>query len=62
MELDIESGVHEWIAEYPQARRYFEELGIDTSCGGVSLDYACRQRDLDPTIVMARLKSRLTAE
>lgn len=57
MQLDLESAVHDWISEYPQALHVLEELGIDTSCGGVSLAYACRRRDLDPSVVIARLRA-----
>jgi hypothetical protein len=30
-------------------------LGIDTSCGGKSLEYACRQEGFDPQDVLERL-------
>ena len=55
-ELDLDSSVSDWLIERPQHMRTFEELGIDYSCGGKSLEFACRERGLDPRAVLARLR------
>lgn len=52
----LEASVPEWLIEYPQLWRIVEELRIDYSCGGKSLDVACRERGLDPRDVIARLR------
>jgi len=39
----LDSSVVDWIIENPETMRLFEELGIDCSCGGTSLEYAGRQ-------------------
>ena len=55
-ELDLDSSVPDWLIERPQLLRTFEELRIDYSCGGKSLEFACRERGLDPRAVLARLR------
>lgn len=48
------------VAERPEASRLFERLGIDYCCGGGKpLVEACRERDLDPEDVIARLDTLL---
>ena len=54
--LGLETSVPEWLIEYPQLWRIVEVLGIDYSCGGKSLEVACRERGLDPLDVLARLR------
>ena len=44
--VDETSSVPDWLIEYPALLSYFEQLGIDYSCGGKSLDVACRERGL----------------
>lgn len=56
---DLETPVPEWLIEYPQLLQAIEELGIDYSCGGKSLAYACRERGLDPGFVLTTLRHRL---
>lgn len=45
--LDINDPIVEWAIEYPDAIPLFERYGIDYTCGGKSLRYACEQRELD---------------
>lgn len=58
-DCDLDTSVPDWIIEHPATTAVFRELGIDDSCGGKSLAYACRQRGLDPQTVLARLLGRL---
>lgn len=54
--LGLESSVVEWVMEYPEVQGTLESLGIDQSCQGKSLEYVCRQMDLDPHLVLRQLQ------
>jgi len=56
---DLASSVPDWLIEYPQLLRTFEELGIDYCCGGKSLEVACRERGLNLHVVMAQLQATI---
>jgi len=51
----LESSVVDWIIEHPETQTVFESLGIDCSCGGKSLAYACVQQRLDRDAVLTHL-------
>ena len=57
MICDMDSTAPDWVIEYPETEQVFNELGIDTSCGGKSLLYLCAHRGLDPDVVLARLQA-----
>ena len=57
--VDLDSCVPDWLIEHPQLHGLFEELGIDYSCGGKSLDAACRERGLNPNDVLKLCEQRL---
>ncbi len=57
---DLDTSVPDWIIDHPQALAVFEALGIDCSCGGKSLGYACRVRGLDAEAVLAKLRQCLS--
>jgi regulator of cell morphogenesis and NO signaling len=59
---DLDTSVPDWIIEHPQTLAMFQELGIDYSCGGKSLGYACRERGLDAEAVLAKLVYSLEDE
>ena len=61
LEGDLETSVTDWAIDHPGALDVFQELGIDYSCGGKSLESACRERDLDVRWVLARLLRRIEA-
>jgi len=42
-ECSPETSAPDWIIEYPETLAVFQELGIDYSCGGKSLELACRE-------------------
>lgn len=52
---DLDTSVPDWIIEHHETLAVFQELGIDYSCGGKSLAYACRERGLDAEAVLAKL-------
>jgi regulator of cell morphogenesis and NO signaling len=52
---DLDTSVADWAVEHPEAARVFERLGIDYSCAGKSLRYACEQRGMDPRDVLRQL-------
>ena len=58
-ECDLDTPVPDWVIDHPETLPVFQELGIDTCCGGKSLAFACRQRGLDAEAVLAKLLRRL---
>ena len=56
MSCDLDSSVPDWIIDHPESANVFAKLQIDSSCAGKSLEYLCRQRGLDPKLVLDRLK------
>jgi iron-sulfur cluster repair protein YtfE (RIC family) len=60
-ECDLDTSVPDWVIDHPETLAVFQELGIDTCCGGKSLGFACRQRGLDGEAVLAQLLRCLSA-
>jgi regulator of cell morphogenesis and NO signaling len=60
-ECNLDTSVPDWVIEHPETLAVFQELGIDTCCGGKSLGYACRQQGLDGEAVLAKLLYHLGA-
>lgn len=58
---DLSTSVPDWLIEYPHLLRLLERLGIDYSCGGKSLEAACRDAGLDPRRVLAQLRAAITS-
>jgi regulator of cell morphogenesis and NO signaling len=58
---DLEMSVPDWIIEHPETLAVFQELGIDYSCGGKSLEYACREQRLDAKSVLDKLERSIKA-
>ena len=56
---DLDTSVPAWVIEHPETLAVFQELGIDYSCGGKSLAYACRERGLDAEAVLVKLLHRV---
>ena len=44
MTCDLETSVPDWVIDHPESTAVFNELGIDASCAGKSLEYVCRQQ------------------
>ena len=51
-----ESAVTDWVIDHPETLSVFRKLGIDYSCGGKSLEYACREQGHDVCVVMTQLQ------
>lgn len=56
MECDLTTSIPDWIIEYPETTSVFDELELDISCGGKSLEYVAMQQGLDPHDVLDRLR------
>lgn len=46
----------DWVIDHPETLTLFQELGIDYSCGGKSLAFACQERDLIEKNVLSKLR------
>lgn len=57
----LESSVIDWVVEHPETLAVFQELGVDYTCGGKSLEFACRQQGLDERDVLSRLHQLIEA-
>lgn len=55
MECTLDSSVPDWVIEYPETLAVFQNLGIDYSCGGKSLEFACREQGLNADAVLKSL-------
>ena len=60
-DCDLDTPVPDWVIEHPATLAIFQEFGIDYSCGGKSLAYACRQQGLDEQVVLKKLLGRIHA-
>ncbi len=56
MECDLDTGVIDWVAEYPETLAVLDTFGIDYCCGGKSLGFACREQGLDTHTVLVALR------
>lgn len=52
----LETSVPDWIIDHPEALVVFQELGIDYSCGGKSLEFACQEQGLNEQAVLSKLQ------
>lgn len=62
MNCDLSTSIPEWIIEHPQTTAVFQELQLDVSCEGKSLEYVCHQRGLSPAEVLQRLRDAMPNE
>lgn len=60
-ECDRETSVPDWLIEHPGILPVIKQLGMDYSCGGKSLEYACDERGLDVNAVMDSLLAAIKA-
>jgi iron-sulfur cluster repair protein YtfE (RIC family) len=54
---DLDSALPDWMIDVPTSAEVFARWNLDTSCGGKSLDYVCRQAGVDPRQVLAELQA-----
>lgn len=59
-ECGLETSVPDWVIDHPETTTVFDKLGIDCSCEGRSLLYACQQEGLDPNVVLSQLRTVIT--
>ncbi|HET6409717.1 MAG TPA: DUF542 domain-containing protein, partial [Chthoniobacteraceae bacterium] len=59
---DLDTSVPDWIIEHPETFAVFQRMGIDCSCGGKSLAYACQAQGLNPQVVWMELQNCLHAQ
>lgn len=59
---DFDTSVPDWVIDHPETLAVFQALGIDYSCGGKSLAYACRERGLNAAAVLEKLHQCLAAK
>jgi iron-sulfur cluster repair protein YtfE (RIC family) len=52
----LETSVPDWIIDHPETLGVFQDLGIDYSCGGKSLEFACQEQGLDEQFVLSKLR------
>jgi regulator of cell morphogenesis and NO signaling len=57
--VDPDNSVPDLIIEHPRLMPLLEELGIDCTCGGKSLNTACRERGLSAGEVIRQFEDRL---
>lgn len=55
MDCDLSMSIPDWIIDHPETATVFNELGLDVSCGGKSLEYVVTQKGLQPDRVLAAL-------
>lgn len=60
--LDITDPIVDWVIEHPHAVALFEQHGIDYTCGGKSLEYACEQRGEDARWIVREILEGLHDE
>ena len=54
---DLDSSLPDWLIDVPASAAVFKRWNLDTSCGGKSLDYICRQSGIDPRQVLNELQA-----
>ena len=59
MDCDLDTSIPDWIIDHPETTSIFAELGLDTSCGGKSLEYVASQAGLSPTDVLQQLRDKV---
>ena len=58
---DLEKNVVEWVIDHPESMAVFQQYGIDYSCAGKSLKYACLRRGINPLQVLAEINRAIEA-
>ena len=56
MSCGAEDTIPDWVIEHPETLAVFTARGIDYSCGGKSLEYACQQSGHDVAVVLTELR------
>lgn len=62
MNCDEYSSIPDWIIEHPESASVFGKFGLDTSCGGKSLQYVCRKEDIELQHLLEELSEAIQAD
>ncbi|WP_437191331.1 hypothetical protein [Planctomicrobium sp. SH527] len=46
----------DWIIDHAETLVVFQDLGIDDSCGGKSLEFACREKEISKKNMLSKLQ------
>ena len=60
-DCNLETSVPDWLIDHPEILPVLQELGIDYSCGGKSLETACQEVGLNVQSVLAALRAVIEA-
>ncbi len=55
-DCSLETSVPDWIIDHPETLLVFQDLGIDYSCGGKSLEFVCQEQGLEEQFVLSKLR------
>lgn len=61
-EDNLETSATDWVIDHPQTTPLFDRHGVDYSCAGKSLRYACRQAGVEPEAFLAELLVMIRAD
>tara|TARA_R110002095_G_scaffold119286_2_gene103857 strand:- start:256 stop:465 length:210 start_codon:yes stop_codon:yes gene_type:complete len=61
MECDLESSLVDWIIEYPQLERLFQELQLEYHCGGRSMEYECLRQGFNPQHILSLVSQAISS-
>ena len=56
MTADLETSTADWVVDHPETLTVFEQYGVEYTCGGKSLAYACREQRIDPAWFLRELE------
>jgi regulator of cell morphogenesis and NO signaling len=58
-DCDLETSVPDWLIDHPEILPVLQDLGIDYSCGGKSLEFACQEVGLNVNSVLSSLRQAI---
>jgi len=56
MTADLETSTADWVVDHPETLPVFEQYGVEYTCGGKSLAYACQEQRIDPAWFLRELE------
>lgn len=57
----LDASATDWVLDHPRTTPLFDRHGVDYSCPGKSLRYACQQAGVDPDVFLAELRALIRA-
>ena len=55
----LETSLADWAVDHPEIVPLMERMGLDYTCGGRSLEWACLRCGLNPTMVLREFDEQL---